>query len=192
MSRRRICLIVSILLLVLLGTAEARKFEYLFEVPLEDGARLCCVGGVNQYSLWPTLFKWWERRLQEKGCLQIHQYMIAHPADWTMWHLYVPDSTEVSFDALSQVVLRFANGREPHSHEILATESPRMCEVFSTDTQILRFCDGAWYSRSSCEAFVIWIAFDEGSLDLDHDDRDLDKAEFVPPAEVIIERRDVR
>jgi hypothetical protein len=164
----------------------------MFETPIGDGARLACIGGVNKYSLWPTLWKWWERQLAERGCLQIHQYMIEHPADWTMWYLHVPDTAVVSFEPGDVVLLCFEDSLEARSHDMLATESRLMCEAYSVTTGRLTFGEHADYSRSDNGAFVIWIAFEEGALDMDHDDVDLDQAEFVPPTQVVIERRDVR
>lgn len=150
--------------------------------------RLECVSGVNKYSLWPTLWKFWERTLAEHGCLQIHKYMIEHPGDWTIWYLHVSDSSMVRFDATQPVIMQLRNGTEVRSCDILATESKMMCEAYSVTTGSLTFKDGTRYSRSGNGAFVVWIAFDEGTLGLVHDDRDLDRADFEPPVKVIIER----
>lgn len=177
-----------ILLSVPLASAHAVR-DVMFDLPIEGGARLACVGGINTYSLWPTLWSFWERKLAERGCLQIHQYMIEHPADWTMWYLHVPDSVTIALEPTQVVVMRFGNGVEARSHDVLATESPRMCEVYSVTTGRLTFGADSPYTRSGNGAFVIWIAFGEGSLCLDHDDRYLEEVEFVPPTQVVIERR---
>jgi len=75
------------------------------------------------------------------------------------------------------------------SLDMLTTESPRMCEVYSVTTGRLTFGGDSPYSRSSNGAFVIWIAFAEGALGLGHEGRYLEEAEFEVPTKVVSEGR---
>lgn len=171
-----------------LATAHAVR-DVMFDSPIDGGARLACVGGVNEHSLWPTLWNLIERKLAERGCLQIHQYMIEHPADWTMWYLYVPDTSSVTFSPGDAVVLCWGDSLYARSHDILATDSPMMCEVYSLTTGRLTFDRAAQYSHSGNGAFVIWIAFEQGALRLDHDNSDIERADFNVPTVAVVERR---
>ena len=193
------------ILLILFGTGmflcghapdgAAKSPDYILRKEVGNGVEIGVIGAVSKYSCWSANWKSYEREAYDRGCWQVHRYMkprVFQPdliADWLVLHITVPDSVVLTLDCLTSLSVEFGDGRKVWSTEIVLTDSPVECQVFTTARQIIRLegMRSKAYGRSSKGPYAAFAAYPLGSLGLVHDK--IDFADFLtPPVNLILER----
>ena len=182
--------VLLIVICVLSVEAEAGKtYEFVGIYEQDNGVVIGIHGGVSQYALWPSTWNKGQVMAAEHGGMQVFMHMHETGDDWMGVHLFVPKGDTLVIDALTRVCLSMqATGITDtlESKEIVLTDDPEQYQMFSNSCRTIRLTETvSAYHRAQNGAWVAFVRFTQGTLDLDHD-KSIEAAGMPVPLECMM------
>ena len=172
--RKYLLLLFVVVLILASGCFKAgKKYEFIEMYEQDGGVVIGIHGGVSKYALWPSTWDKDQSFAAEHGGMKVFMHMHETGDDWMGIHLFVPKGDTLVIDVLTRVCLSMqAAGITDtlESKEIVLTDDPGQRQMFSNSCRTIRLTEAvSAYHRAQNGAWVAFVRFGQGTLDLDHD-----------------------
>jgi hypothetical protein len=148
----------------------AKKYEFIGEYEQTNGVVVAIHGGVSKYSWYWSLWHERQREAQANGGMKLFAHMSESGDDWMGVHLFVPAGDTLVLDPQTDLFITMPDSQTLRSKEIVLTETPGQHYMFSSKAQkIVLTAEVGRYWKAQNGAFVAFVRYPAGTLDLNHD-----------------------